>query len=129
MNNRLRRTIDAGIPTCLFAIAAILASPATANENAAMFAKQCGVCHTLSADEPRRQGPPLGGIIGRTAGKVDGFPYSKGLKQADWTWDEERLDEWLANPKSVFSDTYMVYKQPDAGVRGQIISFLKTAGE
>ncbi len=129
MSSRLRRTIDAGIPTCLFSIAAILASPATANEDAAMFAKQCGVCHTLSADEPRRQGPPLGGIIGRTAGKVDGFPYSKGLKAADWAWDEERLDEWLTNPKSLFSDTYMVYKQPDAGVRGQIIAFLKTAGE
>lgn len=101
---------------------------AAANEDAALFAKQCGACHTLSADEPRRQGPALNGIVGRTAGKAEGFPYSKGLKQADWAWDEERLDEWLANPKSVFSDTYMVYKQPDAGVRGRIIAFLKTAG-
>jgi cytochrome c len=111
------------------AVLAGFCSGAAAEDGAALFEKQCRACHTLSADEPRRQGPPLNGIIGRTAGKVDGFAYSNGLKQADWAWDEARLDDWLANPKSVFADTYMMYKQDDAAVRGQIITFLKTVTE
>jgi len=117
----------------LFGLAVVMlasfSAGAMADDGEALFKKQCQACHTLSAEEPRRQGPALNGIIGRTAGKADGFPYSAGLKQADWAWDEARLDDWLANPKSVFADTYMIYKQDDADVRRQIISFLKTVSE
>lgn len=119
--------------SCNFGLAAALlwslSADATANEGEALFKKQCGACHTLSADEPRRQGPALNGIIGRTAGKAEGFPYSKGLKQADWAWDEARLDTWMVDPKSVLADTYMIYEQNDADVRRRIISFLKTMQE
>jgi cytochrome c len=125
-NGNLGRIRQAAIFGCVLAVAGLSPAAVAADEDEALFKKQCGACHTLDVGEPRRQGPALNGIVGRTAGKVLGFPYSKGLKQADWAWTEERLDEWLANPKSVFADTYMVYKQPDAGVRGRIIGFLKT---
>ena len=36
------------------------------------------------------------------------------------------MDQWLADPHKVFSDTYMLYAQKDAGVRAQIISFMET---
>jgi cytochrome c len=114
---------------CILAAQTGFPAAAAGNDGPALFEKECQACHTLSADEPRRQGPALNGIIGRTAGKAAGFPYSNGLKQADWAWTEERLDAWLANPKQVFGDTYMIYKQEDAGVRQQIISFLKTMSE
>lgn len=107
---------------------AVLMSGALAGDGEALFTKNCAACHTLNADEPRRQGPALNGILGRTAGSVDAFPYSKGLKMAGWAWSEEMLDKWLTNPKSVFADTYMIYKQDDPEVRREIISFLKTAG-
>jgi cytochrome c len=101
---------------------------ADANEGEALFKKNCQACHTLNLDEPRRQGPPLVGIVGKIAGKVDGFPYSKGLKTAEWAWSEEKLDAWLTRPKGVVSDTYMNYKQDDPQVRQKIISFLNTIG-
>lgn len=112
------------------AVAAVAISPAAAEagDGEALFRKSCQACHTLNFDEPRRQGPPLVGIVGKTAGKVDGFPYSQGLKEADWPWTEEKLDAWLTRPKSVVADTYMIYKQDDPQVRQEIIAFLKTVG-
>ena len=101
---------------------------ASASEGETLFRKNCQTCHTLAADEPRRQGPPLHGIVGRIAGTVDGFPYSQGLKQADWAWTSAKLDAWLADPKGMFADTYMIYKQDDPQVRQKIISFLETIG-
>ena len=57
---------------------------------AALFKQQCATCHTTDLSEPLRQGPPLVHIIGRQAGKFEGFPYSPALARADFTWDEEQ---------------------------------------
>ncbi len=105
----------------------VTCAPAFADSNGeALFKAQCNVCHTVEKGGEKRQGPNLWAILGRTVGSIDGFPYSNGLKEADWTWTSERMDQWLANPHSVFSDTYMLYAQKDPGVRGQIISYLET---
>jgi cytochrome c len=92
---------------------------------ATLFRNQCGTCHTISAAEPRRQGPPLGGIVGRRAGSIDGFKYSAGFATADWTWDAARLDAWLANPQSVIPGAVMAYKQANPATRQAIIDWLK----
>ena len=41
---------------------------------------------------PVRQGPPLFKIVGRPAGKADGFRYSAGFAEADFVWDDAKLD-------------------------------------
>ena len=92
----------------------------------ALFEAQCIVCHTIEKGGEKRQGPNLWAVMGRTVGSIDGFPYSKGLKEADWAWTPERLDQWLADPHSVFSDTYMLYKQADPGIRRKIITYMET---
>ena len=89
-----------------------------------VFIKNCGVCHTLSADGPSGQGPPLNNIIGRKAGDIETFVYSDGLKAANWVWSAKILDQWLEDPKSVIPDSYMMYRQSDPKVRQQIIRFL-----
>lgn len=102
-------------------------SPASADpDGEALFKAQCIVCHTVEKGGERRQGPNLWAVFGRTVGSIDGFPYSSGLKQADWTWTQERMDQWLADPHAIFSDTYMMYRQKDPAVRAQIISYLET---
>ena len=63
-------------------------------DGAALFKQQCATCHTTSLSDAPRQGPPLVEIIGRPAGKVEGFHYSQGLAQAGFSWDEARLDAW-----------------------------------
>jgi cytochrome c len=72
-------------------------------------------------------GPNLLGVVGRPAGAVAGFPHSKEFKTAlkGKSWSPELLDKWLENPQKVAKGTYMMYQQPDAGVRSAIIEYLK----
>jgi cytochrome c len=94
-------------------------------DGAALFKQQCATCHTTSLADPPRQGPPLVQIIGRPAGKVEDFRYSPGLAQANFSWDEARLDAWLTNPQAVIPDAIMAYRQAKAGTRAAIITYLK----
>ncbi len=94
-------------------------------DGAALFKQQCATCHATSLSEPPRQGPPLTKIMGRQAGKLEGFHYSPELARADFTWDESRLDAWLTNPQAVIPGAVMPYRQANAETRGLIIDYLK----
>ena len=94
-------------------------------DGAALFKQQCATCHTTNLSDATRQGPTLAQIIGRKAGKVEGFHYSPGLAQADFTWDENRLDAWLTNPQAVVAGAVMPYRQAKAETRTAIIAYLK----
>jgi cytochrome c len=94
-------------------------------DGAALFKQQCATCHATSLSEAPRQGPPLVKIVGRQAGKFEGFHYSPGLAQAGFSWDENRLDAWLTNPQAVIPDAMMPYRQANAETRAVIISYLK----
>ena len=96
-------------------------------DGAALFKQQCATCHTISPSEPIRQGPPLFKVVGRPAGKVDGFHYSPGLAGADFAWDERRLDAWLTNPQAMVPGTKMSYGgMPDAAKRKEVIEYIKS---
>jgi cytochrome c len=90
-----------------------------------LFKQQCAVCHTTNLSEPVRQGPPLVKLVGRPAGKAEGFKYSEALSKADFTWDETRLDAWLTNPQAVIAGVTMVYRQAKPETRAAIIAYLK----
>jgi cytochrome c len=90
-----------------------------------LFRTQCGTCHTLSAKEPPRQGPPLGGVFGRKAGSAPGFKYSTGFADAAFDWDAQHLDAWLTNPQAVIPGAVMVYRQANPATRHTIIDWLK----
>jgi len=50
-----------------------------------------------------KSGPNLYGMIGRTAGSVEGFKYSKDLfaaGEAGLIWNEVLLAEWVTDPKA-----------------------------
>jgi len=90
-----------------------------------LFVNQCGTCHTLSAKDPVRQGPPLAGVFGRRAGSVPGFKYSAGFVQVDFVWDAQRLDAWLTKPQAVIPGSVMGYSQANPAIRHSIIDWLK----
>ena len=92
-----------------------------AADGAALFRQQCATCHTTDPSDPLRQGPPLVNIIGRQAGKFEGFHYSPALARADFTWDESRLDTWLTNPQAVIPGAIMPYRQAKPEMRAAII--------
>jgi cytochrome c len=94
-------------------------------DGATLFKQQCGTCHTIDPSEPVRQGPPLAKIVGRPAGKVDGFHYSPAFAKADFVWDETKLDAWLTDPQAVLPGAVMAYRQGKPEVRAAIIAYLK----
>ena len=92
--------------------------------------KKCKACHSIKAGKTKI-GPSLAGVVGRKAGTTPGFKRYKGLKGADWTWDEALLDEWLADPKKFAKartgkKTSMGFKLKKAGQRADVIAYLKT---
>ncbi|TWB06225.1 c-type cytochrome [Bradyrhizobium stylosanthis] len=94
-------------------------------DGATLFKQQCAVCHTLNLSEPMRQGPPLVKIVGRSAGKAEGFKYSEALSKAEFAWDDAKLDAWLTNPQAVIPGATMVYRQAKPETRAAIIAYLK----
>ena len=88
---------------------------------------KCKACH--NADAPKHKvGPHLVGIVGRTAGTVDGYTkYSKAIKDSGIVWDEANLDKWLTNPKGMYPGTKMIYPGlKKAEDRANVIEYLKT---
>ena len=90
-----------------------------------LFKQQCATCHTTNTSDPARQGPSLFKIVGRPAGKADGFHYSAGFAEANFVWDDTRLDAYLANPQAMVPGSVMAYRQPKAETRAAIIAYLK----
>ena len=91
-----------------------------------LFTK-CKACH--NADAPKHKvGPHLVGIVGRTAGKADGYTkYSKAIKDSGIVWDEANLDKWLTAPKAMYPKTKMIYPGlKKAEDRADLSEYLKT---
>nr|WP_249147362.1 c-type cytochrome [Bradyrhizobium jicamae] len=94
-------------------------------DGATLFKQQCATCHTTNTADPVRQGPSLYKIVGRPAGKADGFKYSAGFAKADFVWDDAKLDAWLTNPQDVIPGAVMAYRQAKPDTRAMIIAYLK----
>jgi cytochrome c len=94
-------------------------------DGATLFKQQCATCHTNNLSDPVRQGPSLFKIVGKPAGKADGFRYSAGFANADFVWDDSKLDAYLANPQAMVPGSIMAYRQPKAETRTAIIAYLK----
>jgi cytochrome c len=128
---KLRSAPEIGLGICgavlavSFATAQISPPPAKPPDGAALFKQQCGTCHTTNLSDPPRQGPSLFKVMGRQAGKLDGFHYSAGFAEANFAWDEEKLDAWLTNPQAVVPSAVMVYRQPKPETRAAIITYLR----
>ena len=104
-----------------------LLATATAQGPSAQSAtfNQCAACH--SVDGSNGTGPTLKGIIGRKSGTVPGFRYSRAMKGAAITWDEESLDRYLSNPQEVVPGNIMPFPGvTDAAQRADLIAYLKT---
>ncbi|PBB98996.1 cytochrome c family protein [Mesorhizobium sp. WSM3862] len=64
--------------------------------------KRCAACHSADT-EANKVGPSLKGVVGRTAGTVPGYSYSRAMRDvgaAGLVWDEPNLMEYLTNPKA-----------------------------
>ena len=66
--------------------------------------KKCKSCHSFTKN---KLGPSLGNIIDQKAGIVEGFKYSKAMKNSDIIWNACTLDGFLKKPKKYIKGTKM----------------------
>ena len=70
--------------------------------------KKCKACHKMKAGK-NGVGPHLAGVIGREAGAVEGFKYSKAMAGSGLVWDAETLTGFLTKPKKYLKGTKMTF--------------------
>jgi cytochrome c len=84
----------------------------------------CAPCH---APDQNGVGPKLGGILNRPAGSVEGFRYSRAMKNSKISWDEKSLDAYLADPQKLVPGNLMPFSGiAEAPKRSDLITYLAT---
>ena len=87
--------------------------------------KKCKACH-YAAKVKNKTGPHLVNLIGREAGTVEGYKYSKAMKSSGIVWNEDTLTAYLRAPKKYLKGTKMAFAglRKDADI-ANVIAYLK----
>jgi cytochrome c len=88
-----------------------------------IYESRCIACHSPDAN---RVGPMHRGVVGRKAGSLPDYAYSKALKAADFVWNDETLDKWLTNPQAFVPGQKMNFKVTKPEDRADLIAYLKS---
>ncbi len=103
----------------------VLGAPAKSDpaRGQALFAA-CAACHEVGSTSGRT-GPSLLGVIGRPAGSLSDFRYSRAMIQSGIVWNEENISKFLQSPQGFVRGNRM----PFAGIsserdRVDIINYL-----
>ena len=87
---------------------------------------QCKACHVADEGVNRVGGPSLAGIIGRTAGTVDGFSYTEANANSGIVWTPEKMFQYLEDQRRVIPGTRMAYAGlKDWQKRADLIAYLQ----
>ena len=85
--------------------------------------KRCVSCHSFTKN---KIGPSLGNIFDQKAGIVEGFKYSKAMKNSDIIWNDCTLDKFLKKPRKHIKGTKMRFSGlKKKSHRDAVIKYLK----
>ena len=104
----------------------IMALLATANvSDGEKVFKKCAACHSISKGGGNKIGPALWGVLGRAAGSISDYKYSKAMAVHGKIWSFEEMNGFLIKPKGWIKGTKMSFaglkKETD---RASIILYL-----
>jgi cytochrome c len=89
--------------------------------------KKCTACHQIASDGKNMIGPNLWGVIGRTAGSVSDYKYSKAMIAYGKKWTFEEMNSYLIKPQGYVKGTKMAFaglrKEKD---RASVILFMNS---
>ena len=88
-------------------IIAIFAST-SATEGEKVF-KKCAACHSIAEEGKNKIGPALWGVLGRQAGSLPDYKYSKAMAAHGKKWSFEEMNGFLIKPKDWIKGTKMSY--------------------
>ena len=89
--------------------------------------KKCSACHQIAAGGKNMIGPNLWSVIGRTAGSVSDYKYSKAMVAYGKEWSFEEMNSYLVKPQAYVKGTKMAFaglrKEKD---RASVILFMNS---
>jgi len=88
-------------------IMALFASTSVA-EGAKIF-KKCAACHSIAEGGGNKIGPALWGVLGRPAGSIPDYKYSKAMAAHGKNWSFEEMNGFLIKPKDWIKGTKMSF--------------------
>ena len=71
--------------------------------------KKCAACHSIAKGGANKIGPALWGVIGRKAGSLSDYKYSKALASYEKSWSFEEMNGFLIKPKDWIKGTKMSF--------------------
>ena len=71
--------------------------------------KKCAACHSITEGGKNKIGPALWGILGRPAGSVPNYKYSKAMAAHGKNWSFEEMNGFLIKPKDWIKGTKMSF--------------------
>lgn len=114
------------VASALLLAASLTQAKGDAAQGQALFATQCGFCHSPEAGK-NLMGPSLHGVFDRASAQAPAFTYSAALQGARLQWNDANLDKWLASPASLLPGNMMMFPgQADAQSRQHLIAYLKS---
>ena len=88
----------------------IMALLATANvADGEKIFKKCAACHSIAKSGGNKIGPALWGVLGRQAGSVSDYKYSKTMATHGKPWTFEEMNSFLTKPKDWIKGTKMSF--------------------
>ena len=71
--------------------------------------KKCAACHSIIQGCGNKIGPALWGVLGRQAGSISDYKYSKAMAAHGKVWSFEEMDGFLIKPKDWIKGTKMSF--------------------
>ena len=86
----------------------VLFTSASAAEGTKVF-KKCAACHSIAEGGGNKIGPALWDVLGRPAGTIPDYKYSKAMAAHGKNWSFEEMNGFLIKPKDWIKGTKMSF--------------------
>lgn len=80
----------------------------SAKDGSKIFLK-CAACHSIARGGGNKIGPSLWGVLGRQAGSISDYKYSKAMTAHGKAWSFEEMNGFLIKPKDWIKGTKMSF--------------------